>query len=439
MALSKKPYRGTRDFFPAQKRVRDYLFEVMNKTAESFGFEPYDGPMIEEVELYKAKSGEELINDQIYAFTDRGERFVAIRPEMTPTVARMVASSHKESTKPIRWYSIPNLMRYEKPQRGRLREHWQFNCDIFGSNGRLGEVEILQLAVALFENYGANETHFEILINDREAVDALFKEVLKLTDDQAYKLYKIIDRSKKEPAEKINNSLHELGLDQKQIDIYQRYIKLTSFAQLKDFLGELGVAAHIESLGEFIELTNKLELDKYLRYDPTIVRGLDYYTGVVFEIFDKNPENRRALCGGGAYANLLQIFNEAPLAGVGFGLGDVTLTDFLTTHNLLPNFEKPVNDVLITYQDEAGLVPTLKLATALRKLGQRVVTHPDAVKFKKVFALAEKRGALCLGLMGTSELEQGVIQIKDLAKKEQREFKLTDHQAIAEFIKSAKE
>lgn len=439
MALSKKPYRGTRDFFPAQKRVRDYLFEVMNKTAESFGFEPYDGPMIEEVELYKAKSGEELINDQIYAFTDRGERFVAIRPEMTPTVARMVASSHKESTKPIRWYSIPNLMRYEKPQRGRLREHWQFNCDIFGSNGRLGEVEILQLAIALFENYGANENHFEILINDREAVDALFKEVLKLSSDQAYKLYKIIDRSKKEPAEKINKALEELGLSAQQISIYDRYIKLASFDELKSFLGELGVASHIESLGEFIDLTKNLDLDKYLRYDPTIVRGLDYYTGVVFEIFDKNPENRRALCGGGAYANLLQIFNEAPLPGVGFGLGDVTLTDFLTTHNLLPDFERPVNDVLITYQDDAGLVPTLKLATSLRKLNLKVVTHPDSVKFKKVFALAEKRGALCLGLMGTSELEQGVIQIKDLAKKEQREFKLTDHKAIADFIGSAKE
>lgn len=439
MALTKKPYRGTRDFFPAQKRVRDYLFEVMNKTAESFGFEPYDGPMLEEVELYKAKSGEELINDQIYGFIDRGERHVAIRPEMTPTVARMVAQTHKESTKPIRWYSIPNLMRYEKPQRGRLREHWQFNCDIFGSNGRLGEVEILQLAVALFENYGANETHFEILINDREAVDALFKDVLKLTDDQSYKLYKIIDRSKKEPAEKIMNSLLELGLTPDQIKIYEHYIKLSSFEELKSFLAELGVEGHIAGLTEFIELTGHLELEKYLRYDPTIVRGLDYYTGVVFEIFDKNPENRRALCGGGAYANLLQIFNEAPLPGVGFGLGDVTLTDFLTTHELLPNFEKPINDVLLTYQDDAGLVPTLKLATALRKLGLKVVTHPDSVKFKKVFSLAEKRGALCLGLMGSTELEQGVIQIKDLEKKVQREFKLTDHQDIADFVKAAKE
>ncbi len=439
MALSKKPYRGTRDFFPAQKRVRDYLFEVMNKTAESFGFEPYDGPMLEEVELYKAKSGEELINDQIYGFIDRGERHVAIRPEMTPTVARMVAQTHKESTKPIRWYSIPNLMRYEKPQRGRLREHWQFNCDIFGSNGRLGEVEILQLAVALFENYGANESHFEILINDREAVDALFKNVLKLSDDQSYKLYKIIDRSKKEPAEKIKNSLLELGLTNDQVEIYERYIKLSSFDELKSFLSDLGVAEHIASLSEFIELTKNLELEKYLSYDPTIVRGLDYYTGVVFEIFDKNPENRRALCGGGAYANLLQIFNESPLPGVGFGLGDVTLTDFLTTHGLLPNFDLPVNDVLLTYQEDTGLIPTLKLATSLRKLGFNVVTHPDSVKFKKVFALAQKRGALCLGLMGTTELEQGVIQIKDLAKKEQREFKLTDHQEIADFLKAAKE
>lgn len=439
MALSKQPYRGTRDFFPAQKRVRDYLFKIMNQTAESFGFEPYDGPMLEEVELYKAKSGEELINDQIYGFIDRGERHVAIRPEMTPTVARMVAQTHKESTKPLRWYSIPNLMRYEKPQRGRLREHWQFNCDIFGATGRLGEIEVLQLAVALFENYGANETHFEILINDREAVDAFFKDVLKLEDERAYKLYKIIDRSKKETPEKIHKQLIDLGLDEKQIDLYNQYLKLKSFSDLEHFLSTLGMSDRLKGLSEFIKLSNELGLDKYLSYDPTIVRGLDYYTGVVFEIFDKNPENRRALCGGGAYANLLQIFNEAPLPGVGFGLGDVTLTDFLTTHKLLPNFDLPENDILLTYQEEAGLIPTLNLATRLRKQGLKVVTHPDVVKMKKVFALAEKRGAKTLGLMGGSEIDQASLQIKDLGKKEQQEFKLQDLASITKFIQQAKE
>jgi histidyl-tRNA synthetase len=166
MALSKSPYRGTRDLFPQNKRKQQYIFDVMRKTAQAFCFEPYDGPLLEEVDLYRAKSGTELINEQIYAFIDRGEREVAIRPEMTPTLARMVAQIHREVAKPLRWYSIPNLMRYEKPQKGRLREHWQFNCDIFGAPENLGETEILQVAVSLFKNFGANQKHFEILLND---------------------------------------------------------------------------------------------------------------------------------------------------------------------------------------------------------------------------------------------------------------------------------
>jgi histidyl-tRNA synthetase len=160
MALSKRPYKGTRDFFPELKRGQDFLFEKMSETAHLFGYEPYDGPLLEEVDLYRAKSGEELINDQIYSFIDRGERHVAIRPEMTPTVARMVAQIHREVARPLRWFTIANLMRYERPQKGRLREHWQFNCDIFGAPEGHGEIEILQVAISLLNNFGAREEHF---------------------------------------------------------------------------------------------------------------------------------------------------------------------------------------------------------------------------------------------------------------------------------------
>ena len=197
MTLSKRPYKGCRDFFPLQKRCRDYLFSVMEKTALSFGYEPYDGPMLEEVDLYRAKSGEELINEQIYSFMDRGDREVAIRPEMTPTLARMVSQIHREAVKPIRFFAIPNLFRYEKPQKGRLREHWQFNCDIFGAQEEQASLEILQVALSLFKNFGAKAGQFEILINDRKCVDAIFKGPLNLDDQTQYKLYKIIDKSKK--------------------------------------------------------------------------------------------------------------------------------------------------------------------------------------------------------------------------------------------------
>ena len=430
MALNKQPYRGTRDFFPKDKRVRDYLFSVMTKTAESFGYESYDGPLLEEVELYKAKSGEELVNEQIYSFTDRGERFVAIRPEMTPTLARMVAQVHRESAKPLRWFSIPNLMRYEKPQRGRVREHWQLNCDVFGSPGRLGELEILQVAVELLQSYGANSSHFEILINDRAIVDAIFKTMMNSTDDQTHRLYKIVDKAKKITPEALKKMVSEIGLTPDSENIFYTYLQLKTFNDVKKFLAANGQNEIAEAFSSFIDLTMKVGLSEFLQYDPTIVRGLNYYTGIVFEIFDKHPDNRRALCGGGAYANLLQIFNEEPLSGVGFGLGDVTLRDFLEVHNLLPNFDIPTNDIFLTFQEDDGLEATMKLAHSLRKNHLKVITGLEALKFKKVFPVAEKKGVRFVTLMGTDELAKNQIQIKNLLSKEQHLLDLSDLEAI---------
>src|SRR3989339_2098217 len=351
MSLSKNPYRGCRDFFPKEKRLQNFIFSKMRETAELFGHEPYDGPMLEEVELYRAKSGEELINEQIYSFHDRGERFVAIRPEMTPTLARMVAQIHRETPKPIRWYAIPNLMRYEKPQKGRLREHWQFNVDIFGAPKRQGEFEILQVAVSLMENFGANNTMFEILINDRSIVEIIFKKIMKLDNELTYKLYKVIDKSKKITKEALEEMVNKLDLSPHNQNIFYQYLALQSFTDAINLLQEHGETL-ASDLSDFLNLVAKSNLKNYLTYDPAIVRGLDYYTGIVFEIFDKHPENRRAICGGGSYADLLKIFDEPSVPGVGFGLGDVTLTDFLTTHKLLENFSLPQNDLLLTIQDD---------------------------------------------------------------------------------------
>ena len=436
MALNKTPYKGTRDFFPKDKRVRDYLFSVMTKTAESFGYESYDGPLLEEVDLYRAKSGEELINDQIYSFTDRGERFVAIRPEMTPTLARMVTQVHRESAKPLRWFSIPNLMRYEKPQRGRVREHWQLNCDIFGCADRLGEVEILQVCVELLENYGATSSHFEILINDRAIVDAVFKNMMSVSDETTYRLYKIVDKSKKVTREALHKMVSELGLSSEAENIFYHYIGLSTFDGAVNFLKQHNQSEIAKAFSDFITLTKNAQLESYLKYDPTIVRGLDYYTGIVFEIFDKHPDNRRALCGGGAYANLLQIFNEDPLPGVGFGLGDVTLRDFLEVHGLLPNLETATNDVFTTFQDEGGLAATMKLSRELRKNGFKVVTSLEPLKFKKVFPIAEKKGVQFVTLMGSDEMAKNQVQLKNLETKEQFTIDLNDIQTLLNHIKA---
>ncbi len=436
MTLSKKPYRGTRDFFPTDKRKRDYLFSAMSNTAELFGYESYDGPLLEEVDLYRAKSGEELINEQIYSFTDRGEREVAIRPEMTPTLARMVAQIHKVETKPIRWYAIPNLMRYEKPQRGRLREHWQFNVDIFGAPEHAGEIEILQVAVSLMKKLGATEQHFEILLNDRRVVDALFKQAMGANDEQALKLYKIVDAAKKIGAEGVAKKVAELSLAANSLEIFNKYLALTSFDGLIELLKEYKQDEASQSLLKFTEKLGLMNLSSYVKFDPAVVRGLDYYTGVVFEIFDKHPDNRRALCGGGAYANLLKIFNEEPVAGIGFGLGDVTMTDFLETHGLMPNFEVANNDLLIAALDEESLTKSQLLAQELRDNGVKVICGLEPIKLKKAFPMAEKKGASFVAFIGNNEIQNQIIPIKNLKEKSQQEFKMTDIETIAKHLLS---
>ena len=434
MTLSKKPYKGTRDFFPPQKRAQDFLFSNMRKTAESFGYEHYDGPLLEEVALYLAKSGEELINEQIYSFEDRGSRKMAIRPEMTPTVARMVAQIHKEVSKPLRWFSIPNLMRYERPQRGRLREHWQFNCDIFGAPGRNGEIEIIQVAIELLQNFGANHSHFEILLNDREIVELIFAKISE-SSETVYKLFKLVDKAKKIPEEALLKEIKSLSLSDQSQSIFQNYLKLSSFEELFGFLSELGLEGKAESFNDFFNSLNELELGPYVKYDPSIVRGLDYYTGIVFEIFDKHPDNRRAICGGGAYANLLKIFNEQPLPGVGFGLGDVTLNDFLTSHSLIPDCSLPRNDIFLTYQSSDGLQMLMRLARSLRAQGIKTVTQFEPVKMGKLFNLAQKKGASFVTILGEDELKANKLIIKNLNSKEQKEFSIDDQKSIIDFIK----
>lgn len=436
MSLNKRPYKGCRDFLPADMRVRDYLFSHMRKTAETFAYEAYDGPLLEEVALYKAKSGQELINDQIYSFTDRGERFVAIRPEMTPTVARMVAGVHRTETKPLRWYSIPNLMRYEKPQRGRVREHWQFNIDIFGAPENLGEVEVIQLITQFMTSLGASSSMFVILLNDRRFVDTVFDKILNVSESEKYALYKILDKAKKVSAEKLQTMIGDVLNNKNQIKAFNEYLALDSFAKVEEFCQSKDLKESTASFLGFLAYIKNLNLKEFVQYDPTIVRGLDYYTGIVFEIFDKHPDNNRAIAGGGAYANLLKIFNEEPLAGVGFGLGDVTLRDFLETHNLLPDLSKAKNNIFIGYFDQESENICMTIAMKLREAGLHTELNLGRVKFKKLFKLAQSKGHKFVAMMGEDERAAGVIQIKNSESREAKNIKIDNIEEMISFLSS---
>ena len=432
MALSKSPYKGTRDFFPEQMRLRNYIFSKMAEVSELYAYEPYDGPMVEELDLYRAKSGEELINDQVYKFIDRGDREVAIRPEMTPTVARMVAQIHREVAKPLRWYSFPNLMRYEKPQKGRLREFWQYNADIFGAPEGLGEVEIIQVAVAIMQSFGANSSHFEILINDRRFVDSVFTEVLSCDDAQKTRLYKLVDKSTKIPMEKVLEEALVILQDPQKVTVFQKYLNTKSFTEVKEWL------THSQStLPAFLGRLETLGLEEFVKFDPTIVRGLDYYTGVVFEIFDKHPDNRRAVAGGGAFANLLAIFGEQPLPGVGFGMGEVTLTDFLKTHQLLPDLSKQNIDILIAYTDETSEAHVFELAHHLRSKQIKVEVFLGEAKPKKIFSYTDKKQPTFVVMMNAEEIASE-LQFKNLKTKEVHKLSLNNMDKIIEMIKGSR-
>lgn len=434
MALTKSPYRGTRDFFPKQMRIRNFIFKKMSEISEIYAYEPYDGPLLEEVDLYRAKSGEELINEQIYSFTDRGDREVAIRPEMTPSLARMVAQIHREVPKPIRMYAIPNLMRYEKPQRGRLREFWQYNADIFGA-GQHGEVEILQLSVSLMKSFGAGTEHFEILVNDRRFVDFVFEGLIGLEAAGTKKLYKLVDAKKKMAAEKFSNEVRAITNEETKAKIFEDFVNLTTISDIKNFVATyfqetfpapVSISTHIAPLYKIFERLEEQGLTDYVKFDPSIVRGLDYYTGMVFEIFDKHPENRRAIAGGGAYANLLQIFNEPALEGVGIGLGEVPLTDFLTTHNLLPDFTKADMDYLVAYLVPEAEKSATQLATKLRERGLKVELFLGDARPKKIFSYSEKKNFKKICFIGEEEHKNEEVKIKDLVNRTELTMKLKD-------------
>ncbi len=431
MALSKLPYKGTRDFFPQDMRFRNHIFKVMSDVSELFAYEPYDGPVLEEVELYLAKSGEELITEQIYSFKDRGDRLVAIRPEMTPTVARMVSQIHREVAKPLRWYAIPNLMRYEKMQRGRLREFWQYNADIFGA-GEHGDMEIIQLSVEIMKRFGANASQFEILINDRRLVDHVFKNQIGLDPESTKKLYKLVDRKNKMPAEKFAAEIRAITSDETKAKQFEAYVNLKSIDDVKAFVGSSEDAAPLLRL--FSKL-HEVGLKEFVRFDPSIVRGLDYYTGMVFEIFDKHPDNNRAIAGGGSYANLLQIFNEPPLEGVGIGLGEVPLSNFLEAHGLKPDFSKPVLDVVIGCIYAGGESIALNVSSRLRSENLKVELIPGETKPKKVFAVSDKKDCKAVIFVGENEANAGKVQVKNLITKAVTEVDFNDVKALVSAVK----
>lgn len=385
-------YKGVRDFYPEDLALLNYIIATWRATCERAGFVEYSASILEPSELYKAKGAdnEEIISEQSYTFVDRGEREVTLRPEMTPTVARMVAKKRRELSYPLRWYSVPNCFRYERPQRGRLREFWQLNADIFGSASPAADAEIIALAYQLMRAFGGQDGDFEIRLGSRTHLDALVQE-LGLDDAQKKKLLGLLDRRAKMPAAEFALALGELNVPVSRLDSAKTPDDVATVLEL---LRAMGVPNAV--------------------YDASVVRGFAYYSGVVFEVFDTHPENNRALFGGGRYDNLTQMFDAEPLPGVGFGMGDVTMRDFLEVRGLVPGYATPTK--LYVAVAEAALVPqALQLAQELRAAGVATAVDFGDKKLGDQIKGAAKRGIPYLVVVGANELASGTFAIKNLA------------------------
>ncbi len=407
--LSTQPYKGTRDFYPDEMQQRRWMFDHLRQVIGSYGYQEYDGPMLEPFELYAAKTGDEIVNEQLYSFVDRGDRKVAMRPEMTPTLARMVAAKGQHLQKPLRWFSIPNLWRYERPQRGRLREHWQLNVDLLGVEGVEAEVEIIQVAIDMMRGFGASPVDFEIQINHRQLMNDVFEQVLKLDASQTKAVARAIDKRAKIAPEAFQTLLSEAGCSPEQIAELENFLT----APLLEIGKICGESKGYKDLIRFFDTVNALGLGPVCRFNTSIMRGLDYYTGIVFELFDKHPDNRRALFGGGRYDNLVGMFGQTQMPGVGFGMGDVTLMDFLKVHGLLPEVKAHV-DILVGLFDPEMLVQNQQLARHLRSAGFKVESVLKHQKLGKQFELANKRGIPLVVLQGPDEALLEQVSVKDL-------------------------
>ncbi len=415
--LSTDPYKGVRDFYPEDMWLEKYMFKTIYAVVERFGYVEYTASILEPAELYRAKSGEEIVNDQTYTFTDRGDREVTLRPEMTPTVARMVAGRKRELPFPLRWYSIPNLFRYEQPQRGRLREHYQLNVDVFGISTLTAEVEIIQIASEIMKAFGATDSDFSILINSRKLLAVLF-EKFEITSEQAYTVSKLIDKKEKVTTEVFEEGIRAIIGDKAKEFI----ILLSSPSKLMEFIGK--DSEQVKTIIGLIEMLEKLGL-KNIEFTPTLMRGFDYYTDIVFEIFDTNKDNRRSLFGGGRYDNLLELFGGDSIPAVGFGMGDVTLRDFLESHNLLPKY-KPETNILLTTIGTVDETEVTLVAQSLREKGLTVATHFDAKKPADAIKIALKLQVPYMVFIGEDEITKKQYTLKNLQTEETQTLSLDE-------------
>ncbi len=419
---------GFRDFYPADFALRAHIFRTWREVAGRYGFEEYDGPPLEPLELYTAKSGPEIVG-QLYAFTDKGDRAVALRPEMTPTLARMVAARANGLKKPVRWFAIPQLFRYERQQRGRLREHFQLNCDLIGEAGPLADAEIIALAIDVMRAFGFTERDVRVRLSDRRVLASLLRRHPQYQGDRLRVGFEVLDKLERQSRDASVKHLREASFDTEAIDLLFEVASLRGLAAVLDALQDApGGSESGGTLAETVRALGAMDLGGFIDIDLTIVRGLEYYTGTVFEVFDA-ARTLRAVAGGGRFDNLLQQLGGVDLPALGFGMGDVVLSELLRDRGLAPA-NAPAIDVFLAGITPEDIPHVLAMAHQCRDAGVRAEFALGAQPVGKQLKLADARNARLAILIGPDDRARGEVMVKDLGAKTQRALALD--QVVAE-------
>ena len=415
-----KGVRGTRDFYPEDMRIRNWLFDNFQSAARSHGFEEYDSPVLEHEELYTRKQGEE-ITQQLYNFEDKGGRKVALRPEMTPSLARMVMARAGALPTPIKWFSIPQCWRYERTQRGRGREHYQWNVDIWGSDAIQADAELLSVLVSFFEGVGLNADDLVIRISSRKVLEEVLGS-LGISGDAFAATCIIVDKMDKLPAETVEQQLSEQGLNSDAITAIQSTLGLSDLDSLASALGEGSEA--VAELATLFDLVDAYGISDWVEFDASVVRGLAYYTGPVFEAHDRAGK-LRAICGGGRYDRLLSSLGGNDMPATGFGFGDMVIMELLNEKGLVPELPSGNQDIVIAI-DENLRSAAMSVASKLRASGRLVDLVLEDKRMKWAFRHAERTGAQRLVMVMPDEWAAGNVRIKELESGEESDVAVGD-------------
>ncbi len=420
-----QPVKGTRDFFPDEMRLRNWLFEVWRNVSEQAGFEEYDTCVLEHEELYVRKTGDE-ISKQLYSFEDKGGRRLSLRPEMTPSLARLVLQQEKSLSFPIKWFSMPQCFRYERMTKGRRREHFQWNADIIGQHEVVAEAEILMLLISACESMGLSTNDFRVFINDRRILNAILSQI-NVPQVLHSEVMVIMDKRDKIPPEALLKMLEEMRMTTKQVGQLNEYLSKSDLEELRENLKN---TEGIEELQHLMKLMETAGYKNYLQFDISIVRGLSYYTGAVFEV--NSPEKQhRAICGGGRYDSLLSTYGGETVPAVGFGFGDVVVLDVLKELKRFPELPRKLDYTIIPFANEQ-IGTALKIAAELRLQGSTVDCNFSMKKMKKMMQQAHESGAAKAILLFPDELSDDKVVIRDMQLHEQKPVRITDLFSSAE-------